>query len=68
MSYFTEPFGLCEEAHAVALLDQTKGQCMLEHGCPPARNYPLHGCFVGISGITGAEALQSACHRGRKNS
>lgn len=68
MSYFTEPIGFCEEARAVVLLDQTKGQCMLEHGCPPSRNCSLHSCFARISGITEAEALQGTCHRGWKNS
>ena len=66
MSYITEPIGLCEEANTIVLLDQTKGQCMLEHGCPPGRKCPLDGCFARISGITDAESLQGIYHHNWK--
>ncbi|MPN65206.1 hypothetical protein SDC9_212985 [bioreactor metagenome] len=35
----------------MVLTDETERECAREHGCPPGRDCPLHGCFAERSGI-----------------
>jgi hypothetical protein len=60
MSFFDSPVSRCEDAHSIVLTDQTQGQCVLEHGCPPGRKCPLDGCFARISGLSETELPNKA--------
>ncbi len=60
MSFFDSPISRCEPAHALVLTDQTKGECMIEHGCPRGRQCPLDGCFARISGLSESEIPKKA--------
>lgn len=51
MSIFDAPISRCEAIHEMVLTDETERECAHEHGCPPGRDCPLHGCFAERSGI-----------------
>ncbi|WP_374324991.1 hypothetical protein [Azonexus sp.] len=51
MSIFDAPISRCEAIHEMVLTDETESECACEHGCPPGRECPLHGCFTEHSGI-----------------
>lgn len=52
MSIFDAPISRCEAVHQMVLTDETEAECAREHGCPPERQCPLHGCFAERSGIS----------------
>ncbi|MDR2165816.1 MAG: hypothetical protein LBO79_09425 [Zoogloeaceae bacterium] len=51
MGGFDVRFAPCEAVREMVIVDQTKLECVQEHGCPPGRVCPLEGCFARISGL-----------------